>query len=194
MRIARQLSLVLVAVCALSVVAVSSASASPTFLSHPLNLLLASADNINVFTTIASTVECSALKLLPPDKAPALQSLAILVGIQYEECEVPFLGVVTVDPFRYNITAHGLASLDSTAFILGPAGCKITVPAAKNQNLEKLTFDNNNGGILLLAKVTGITSFGEGGLGLCEYAEESKGTYAGNVHIRVEGGVVRWDA
>jgi len=192
MHVIKRLGVALLAVFALSAIAVSSASASPLFLSHPTGLLLATADNLQKFTTPAGTVECKTVRLIPPDTTPALRFLSILVGIQYLECNIPALGVeATIHPFRYLITSHGLASIDSPAVILAPF-CTITVPVAQNKGLEKLTFDNNNGGVLLLALVKGITSIGEGLA--CNYGEDKTGTYEGNIHIKVEGGVLRWDS
>jgi hypothetical protein len=195
MRLVKWIGLLLAAVCALSAIVVSDASASPTFLSHPAGaLLLATADNFQNFHTPggALTVQCGKLKLLPPDTAPSLQALSILVTVDYENCEVLTVATALVHPVRYLIDANGLVTLENTVLILAGEACRITIPAAKNQSLKTVKFDNQaNGSILLLSKVTGITSSGSGLL--CAYAEESNGTYEGNARVIVEGGVVRWD-
>lgn len=197
MRIAKRLGLVLVMVCAFSAMAVSSASASPTFLSHPLGLLLASAGGAQKFKTQLGTIECSALKLLPPDTTVALQALSILVVVDYEKCELPLLSLgLVVHPVRYNIDANGLVTLENNVLILGTGNCVITVPAASNQSLQTVKFTNNAGnkGILLEAKVTKITSSGTGGpLNACVYATESVGTYEGEIHVKLDSGTIRWD-
>lgn len=193
MRSVKRLSFVIVALCAFSALAVSSASAHPTFLAHPLTLLLATADNTQSFFTPggALTVECSKVKLSPPDTTLALQFLSILVTANYENCEIVVLGITTVHPVRYIIFANGLVRLDSDVKILAPL-CTITIPAAKNQSLKTVKFDNQpDGSVLLLANVKGITSSGAGAG--CPYGEESNGEYKGNVRVTAHGGVIRWD-
>jgi hypothetical protein len=203
MRIAKRLGMVLVAVCAFSVMAVSSASAAPLFLSHPTGLLLASAGGTQTFTTTAGPVTCTALKLLHPgDLTVALRSLTLLAIVDYENCKAFGILPITVHPVRYLFDANGLTTVESTILLLGEQGCVITVPAAKNQSLWTVKYENTvaNKGILLLAKVKGITSSGVGGPGnLCEYTEEHEGEYVGNVHIVLDpqpsnpNAVIRWD-
>jgi len=197
MRILKRLGLVFLAVCAFSALAVSSASASPKFLSTVAGaLLLASAGNFQKFHTKPGFVECEKLKLLPPgDTAPALESLLILVVVDYQKCTA-FGTPALVTPVRYIIDANGLVTLEADIQITGATACHITVPAAKNQSLTTVNFDNNtaNNGILLLATVKHITSSGTGGPGgICEYKEESEGEYFGTVHVTLHGGTIKWD-
>jgi hypothetical protein len=200
MRIVKRLGLVLVAVCAFSALAVSSASAAPTFLAHPPGgLLLASvtAGSKQVLKTAGGNIECTTLKLLPPgDTAPAtLQALRILVVIDYEKCTAFGLAAV-VHPVHYLIDANGLVTLVNTVLVTAPS-CTVTVPAEKNQSLNSVLFHNNpaNRGILLLAHVSGVTSVGVGAA--CTYAEESNGIATGTIHITYDSsspiGVIRWD-
>jgi len=198
MRVAKQLGLVLLAVCAVSALAVSSASASPVFLSHPLGLLLASAGNNQVFTAGGLTVECTALKLLPPgDTTRALTALAILVVVDYEKCTGPLALKLVVHPVRYLIDANGLVTLENTVLLLGPEECVITLPAASNQSLQTVKFENTpaNKGVLLLSEVEGITASGQGGPGGfgCSFTEEHKAKYKGTIHVTVDGGLLKWD-
>jgi len=198
MRIVKRLGLALVAVCAFSALAVSSASAHARFLFHPPGaLLLASAGGTQTFHTVLGNIECTRLKLLPPgDVAPALESLSVLAIVDYEKCTAFGIAAV-VHPVHYIIFANGLVRLASNAVILASTGCIVTVPAAKNQSLWTLKFHNNpaNGGILILGNVEGITSSGVGGPAkLCEYSEEHEGKYTGTFHVTLEGGVIIWHA
>jgi hypothetical protein len=194
MRIAKRLGLVLLTLCAFSALAVSSASAAPKFLSHPAGALLsATAGNVQVFKTKAGAVECTALKLLPPDTTPALESAHILVVVDYEKCKVFGILTATVHPARYLFAASGLVLLENTVLILAEQGCVITVPG--NQDLWTVKYTNHpNGSVLITSAVTGIQSSGVGGPeNLCAYASESVGTYTGTAVTKAAGGVIRWD-
>lgn len=196
MRLVKRLGLVVIAACAFTAMAVSNAAAAPLFLSHPAGvLLLATADNTQKFFTPggAFTVECAKLKLSPPDTTPALQSLSILVTVNYENCEIPLLATkATVHPVRYLLDANGLVTLENTVLILATGACTITISASKNQSLNTVKFDNQaDKSLLLLANVKGITSRGEGLL--CEYPEENKGEYTGFSRVTADGGFIRWD-
>jgi hypothetical protein len=197
MRFVKPLGLVLVVACAVCAIAASSASASPTFLAHLWTniLLLAEAKSTQRFFTPGAglTVTCTKVKLSPPDTPPALQALSILVTVNYTGCEVIGLAA-TVHPVRYRIDANGLVTLENNVLILA-LGCNITIPAAKNQSLTTVLFHNlPDWSILLLSHVTGITSSGTGVS--CTYAEESNGTYTGNVRVFPDGppnSTLRWD-
>jgi hypothetical protein len=183
---------VLVAVCAFGATSVSSATASPAFLSHSTGKLLAQVGGSQVFTTVAGSVVCNALKLTQGVTA-ALQFLSILATVQYEACEAFGHFAATSDPFQYLIDANGLVRLETAASILVPGDeCTITIPSSKNQSLTTVKFDNTVGGtLLLLWNISRITSSGAG-TG-CAYAEENKGTLEGKVHATVEGGTLKWD-
>jgi hypothetical protein len=193
MRIVRRLGLVLIAACAFSAMAVSSASAAPLFLAHPPGgLLTAVASNTQILKTVAGNIECTSVKLLPPgDTAPAtLRSLSVLAVIDYEKCKAFGLAAV-VHPVRYLIDANGLVTLENTVLVLA-LSCTVTIPAAKNQSLNTVKFVNTaNGGILLVAKVNGVTSSGTGSA--CTYAEEHEGVAEGNIIVTASAGVIRWD-
>jgi hypothetical protein len=200
MRLVKRLGLAVFAVCALSAIAVSSASASPTFLAHLWTkiLLLAEAKSAQLFNApgAGAPVSCTKTKLLPPDTAPTLQFLSILVTVDYESCTVASTFPATVNPIRYVLDANGLTRLENTVLISAPTlGCTITIPSAKNQSLNTIKYNNlTDGSLLLLAKVKGITSFGEGAG--CTFAEESNGEYTGNIRVFADGpagSVIRWD-
>jgi hypothetical protein len=201
MRVVKQMGLALVAVLALSAIAVSSASASPVFLSHPLGLLLASAGSNQILEAGGLKVTCTALKLLPPgDTTNALISLAILAVVDYEKCTGTLGIAIHVDPVRYLIDANGLVTLENTALLLGPEGCVITIPSGPNQSLKTIKIENTvNSGILLLAAVTGITASGVGGpLNACEFATVKNSTDTGTIHVSLDPtpgtlGTIKWD-
>jgi hypothetical protein len=196
MRIVKYIGLTLVAVYAFSAMAASSASAAePLFLAHPFGqLLLASAgSSIQKLKTSAGTIECSALKLLPPfDTTPALRFLSILVVVDYENCKA-FGLAAKIHPVHYHILANGLVVLVNTVLVLALA-CTVTIPANKNQSLNTVKFENTpaNKGVLLLVEVTKVTSSGTGAA--CTYAEESAGVAEGTIHITTHGGTIKWDA
>jgi hypothetical protein len=203
MRIAKQLGFTFFAACAFSAVAVSSAWASPTFLSHPLGLLLASAGtSIQKFTVGAGEIECKSLKLLPPgDATTALRALSLLVVVDYENCTLLGILRTVIHPVKYLIDANGLVRLENDVLILAEEDCLITVPAASNQSLWTVKFDNNsvNHGILLLVNIGKITSSGIGGpINACVYPTESAGTYTGQIHVTLDStagipNTLRWD-
>jgi hypothetical protein len=196
MRIARQIGLLLVTVCALSAVTVSSASAgTPLFLFHGTGgLLLASGGtSIQKLTTAAGSIECKALKLTQ-GTAAALRFLSVLVTVEYTQCTGPLTLPATISLVQYVIDANGSARLENNVQISVPAAaCTVTLPAAKNQTLNTIKFENTpaNKGILLLVGVTKITSSGTGSG--CTYAEESNGTAEGTIHITADGGLLKWD-
>jgi hypothetical protein len=201
MHVIKRLGVALLAVLALSAIAVSSASAAPQFLSHPLGLLLASAGSNQVLNAGGLTVTCTALKLLPPgDSTTALISLTILAVVDYEKC-TGTLGIgIHVDPVVYLIDANGSVTLVNTALLLGPEGCVITIPSGPNQLLRTVKFENTvNSGILLLANVGGITASGVGGpLNACAFATVKNGTDTGTIHVSLDpasgtSGTIRWD-
>jgi hypothetical protein len=203
MRIARQIGLLLVAVCALSAVAVSSASAilGPLFLFHGTGgRLLASAGTTQELSIAGRIVQCKALSAEGTIKA--LRALTILVTVRYTSCEIPAAKApAEIHPIQFLIDANGLVKLENNVLILAPAlgapQCVITLPAAKNQGLNSVKFENTtaNGGILLLSNVNKITGFGTGGgeLKLCEFAEASEGTNTGTIHVTADGGLLKWD-
>jgi hypothetical protein len=200
MHIVKRLGVALLAVLALSAIAVSSASAAPQFLSHPVGLLLASAGSNQVFVAAGLTVTCTALKLLPPgDTTTTLVALSLLVVVDYEKC-TGTLGIgIRVHPVRYLIDANGTVTVESDILLLGPSECVITIPAASNQSLRTVKFENTiNSGILLLAKVKNITASGVGGpLSACEISTTTA-TYEGTIHVGLDptsgtSGTIRWD-
>jgi hypothetical protein len=194
MRIARQIGLLLVAVCALGAMATSSASAAtPLFLFHGTGgRLLASAGTSQTLSAGGQQVVCKAVSVT--GTAPALRFLNLLATAHYSSCTLPALGLeATVDLFQLLIDANGLVRLDSSPLILVKAiECTITLPAAKNQSLNTVKIENTaaNKGVLLLVNLTKITSVGTGG---CAFTEESAGTDEGTIHVTADGGLLKWD-
>jgi hypothetical protein len=195
----KRLGLGLVAAWVFSVVAVSSAFASPLFLSHPSALLLATAKSLQLFVTPSHQFECTALKLLPPgDTTVALRALSLLLVVEYEGCKIGSLAVLSAHPVRYLVDANGSVSMENNFLILGGNGCLIQYLASKNQSLGTMKFANlPNSSMLLSANVKLMTSEGVGGkLGICEFSEIGNGTYTGDISLTLDSnpfGTLRWD-
>lgn len=189
---------VLVAACAFGAAAVSSAYASPLFVSHPPGLLLALARSNQFFASKLIAYECKAVKLLPPgDATVALRALSLLLVVDYERCTIGPLLVLHFHPVRYVIDANGLISLATDVLILGEGECVISWLASKNQSLGKVSFFNNpDGTVLLLASVKGVNSSGRGGPfpeKICEFPEQTDGVYSGRIRIEPRAGTIRWE-
>lgn len=190
MRTVKRLGLVLTTICVLSAVLASSASAaSSLFLSHGTGKILGHS-NFQEFALAGAHIECTGLNVTQ-GATTALSFLAILVTVQYTECNE---GTAIIHPMKYLIDANGLVRLENTGVILIPAAaCTITMPEIRNQSLTVVKFDNNpiNKGLLLLWNLDEITSYGQGPG--CEYFEVSKGTLKGTAHLTVDDGALKWD-
>jgi hypothetical protein len=203
MRIARQIGLLLVAVCALSAVAVSSASAAqPLFLFHGTGgKLLGSGSGLQTLVVGEATIECTTVSA--EGAITALRALNILITARYTNCKSTAFGAapVTIHPAQFLIDANGLVKLENTVRVLINLGeeplCVITLPAATNQGLNSVKIENTpaNKGILILSNVTKISAFGTGGgaTKLCEFPERHDATNTGSLHIVADGGLLKWD-
>jgi hypothetical protein len=209
MRIARQIGLLLVTVCALGAMAVSSASAGqPLFLFHGTGKILGGnttgtgAAN-QVLSVHGLKVECESLSAEATIKA--LRALNILLTARFTNCTLPAIGApATVHPVLFLVDANGLVKLENNATVLVPALgeplCVITLPAATNQSLLSVKFENTTAGssVLLLSSVNNIHANGVGGgaTKACEFAEEGGGTFTGSaLHLKADnaGGLFKWD-
>jgi hypothetical protein len=191
MHVIKRLGVALLAVLALSAIAVSSASASPLFLSHSTGKLSAVANGPQKLVTKGGTITCNALKLTE-GASTLLRALSLLVIIQYEECTA-FKLSATITPVHYRLDANGLVVLEGDVTVSAGFGtCTATIPAAKNKSLNTVKYNNRTDGkLLLLIEVTKVTS---SAVGTCAYEEESNGTATGHATASlVAGGVLRWD-
>lgn len=187
MRGIKKLGLALVAVCAFSAIAVSSASAS-RFLAHPPGELEGKALGNQVFSTAAGNVICEGLKLLS-SSAASLESETQEVTVDYSTCKA-FGKAATVTPVLYLFNANGWVDLLGTVKVKATL-CTVTVFPATS--LKTVKYKNFGQSISVEGEVAGITS--EGTETACKYAKESKGTYTGVADVSlVSGGLLKWDA
>lgn len=188
MRILKQVGLVLVAACAFSAMAVSSASALlPRFLVHPFAILLAKTLTNQVFTTAGGSVVCEQVKLLNT------AALALVVEVQhatvdYEKCTA-FGLAATVSPVLYLLHADGTVDLANSPVIKALA-CEVKV-FPKN-GLKDVLYRNLHGALAIVSHVSSIESEGKGAA--CTYAKESKGVYEGVIDVWVDaiGAIIIW--
>jgi hypothetical protein len=186
----RILGLVLVAMFALSGLAVSSASAS-LFLVHPTGKILGEAVNPQVFKAGEATVSCS--KADVSGTATALRSLTVLVAVLYGTCKLGTLGANVTPAAQFILNADLLAAVENTVTIEVPeAKCSISIGPAGNQALNSVHYGNEGSDLKVNALVKGITFTTTGGL--CGAAGENA-TYNGEFKVMsaLAGGVVRWD-
>jgi hypothetical protein len=188
----KRFRLLLLAVCAISALATSSASAS-VFLAHPPGgvfpvLLLALQTGNQTFTVSSGTVTCTGLK--GHGIATTLSTLTQDLTIAYTGCTA-FGLAAKVSPVSYRFRAdNGLVTLLNTVSITAVA-CTVTVPSTKNQSLQTVKYLNVGREIILHSEVKGITSSGTGAA--CTFAEESAGKYTGSSLLIGDGAAVRWD-
>jgi hypothetical protein len=190
----RTLGLALVAVLALSVVAVSSASAS-SFLIHPTGKILGAATNAQVFSANGNAVSCATATVA--GTATALKTLTQLVHVLYTECTAGGgLFPATVTPSAlYILSADLKAALENTVTINIPAAnCSIAIGPAGNQALDSVHYGNEGANLKANALVKNIT-FTTAGEGTLCGANGTNATYNGQFTVMssVAGGVVRWD-
>ena len=183
MRIAKRLSLVLVAVCAFSAMAVSSASAAlPRFLVHTPGSLLAKTLTIQTFTTAAGKVICEAVKLLNTATGSALVQESLHATVDYEKCTA-FGLKANVTPVLYLFHANQTVDLLNEVSITA-IGCEVKV-FPKNA-LGPLLYRNLQGAISITSHTVGIDSEGKGVA--CPYAREQNGTYVGVTDVWLHSG------
>jgi hypothetical protein len=203
MRLVKVLGAALVTVFAIAAIAATGASASEFEAGPALPLLLlAKADGLQVFTSLAGTLECETLK---GHGIPlTLKTLSQAVTVSYENCKV-FNGVVRVSPHEpilaeYEFSADGDVTVLKTIEIFAEfAGAKCTIKVLP-QLLRTIKYNNieNNTKILVSANVTGIETW-QTGAGCKEAsAGTSKiGTYVGNSITEAEGqtgAAITWKA
>ncbi len=181
----RLIGLGVLAVLALTVTA-ASASAHEFIASKAGAKLEGKALSTQVFTTAAGKVECKALNVTAGETA--LKSETQKLTIQYKECKAFGLSA-EITPAEYVFNANGTVNIQK-AITIKAAGCTVTVPA--QEKLGTITYKNSSPvkTITLEPSVTGIKSKGEGFA--CTYAEEAKGTYAGNSEIAAAGDTQEW--
>jgi hypothetical protein len=187
--------LALVAMCALSAAAVSSASAALEFLASKAGTLKGHALTTQAFKAEAAgpAVNCTEAASSGAVSSP-LNFLTVLIEVEYGKCTGPLSTAATVSLADFLFNAHGLVAVDNTITIKIGTLCKIVVAPTGNGALEKVKYDNNAGKLIELTSVTGITSKIEGGSGLCgSEGTHTDGTYTGNNEIELVSGTISID-
>jgi hypothetical protein len=188
MRNVRQLGLMLVAICAMSIMFSASAGASEFLSSEENGRLTAKALETQTFNTEEGNVECTGLSLL--NGTAQKLSVQLHVTLDYKTCKA-FGTSATVSPALYLFLANGKVHIQSQITVTGLGGCLVLVPA---QTVGTVTYTNVGNEINLTPNVTGI-----------HYTAHSKclvpgtfttGTYVGKslVALASGAGFVKWDA
>lgn len=140
------------------------------------------------YTTASGTVECQAASLVEGE-VKTTKSLTLTSTIQFEKC-IAFGLNSTVTPAKVRSTAEGSVSLlKSVTVTLAGAGCTVTFPSTKNQNLNTIKYKNTNKQIEKLARISRVNSQGSGGL--CG-GEETNGRFEGDALVGLIGGTIDW--
>jgi hypothetical protein len=184
MRSLKKLAVVAVAVFALSVVAVASASAAQ-FTAEETGPIHGDALSPQVFVTDAGEVICETATTTGTVTALAAPSQEVTV--HYEDClAFGFVGV-EISPATYEFTAEGMDNnvhiLSAITINIPLAGCHVTVPA---QTVGTVTFENDNGALIERSNVGGIHYIGSGGLCGSAGVEKTNGTYEGDSTVEGE--------
>jgi hypothetical protein len=197
MRTLKKLGVLAVAVFAISVVGVASASAAQFTASAVGNLeghALSGAEGKQVFTTNAGTVSCIAATTEGEIKSTAATEQEVTVN--YGGCTA--FGIVNVDisPATYNFHSSGTVDIKKEITITVTGGifgtCTVKVPSG--QTVGTVAFSNSGtNNILVNPSVTGIKYESSGGL--CGSGTATNGTYVGKSEVnRVGGGSIQFDA
>lgn len=198
MRTLKKFGVLMVAVFALSVVGVASASAAEFTASSAPAELEGTQTSSQVFTTAASGKEkVTCTKAHTTGTVASKGAASQEVTVAYTGCTaegVPLFGTAPakITTAKYNLLAGGGVEIKNTLTISVEAPlfpCTITVAP---QSLTNVTYDAKNSETELeeTSAVTGIHSTSTGAC-----PSGTTGTYTGNnlVHL-VGGGFLRWDA
>jgi hypothetical protein len=181
----RLIGLAVVAVFALSGVAVSSASAFTKFVAKPLNAEVKDHNlNTHKFKTAVGTVECKTET--SKGTVESLESATNLESVKYTECKVtePFEAAATVSEAKYLFNAGGSVKIENTITVKTSL-CTITV---KPQEDTGVTYANLAGKLEVKAAVKNIVYSTSG---LCgTKTNEKGGEYSGNSEAEVVGGTI----
>lgn len=175
----RRTFIALVAVLAMSVVAVANASASE-FTFSKTGALKGESLTSQSLTTADGHIECSASS---SGSTSTLKSTTLKVTVQYEKCAAFGLDM-KFSPAEYEYNVDGAVTL-LKAVTAKATSCEIVIPA---QTMTGIKYSNAGGKLEIGASVTGIVS--EGKKVACEYAKESKGTLTGKSLVELVGGTL----
>jgi hypothetical protein len=193
MQRAKIFRLALVAMLALSGVAVSSASAS-SFLVHPTGKILGEATNTQIFSFNGMNMECTKAPIA--GTAAALTTLTQLVHVGYSGCTVTLGEIVAAVTFTpsvlFILNADLKVAVENTVKLEIPVmACTLAIGPGENQSLDSIHYGNEGSDLKINALVQNIAFTSTGGL--C--GANGKMTYNGQLKVMsaTAGGVVRWD-
>jgi hypothetical protein len=175
MRTLKKFAALAVAVFAVSVVGVASASAAE-FTASAKGELVGAQTTPQEFTASGSFLPVVCTKASTTGKVESTGALNQKVKVVYSECTVNILGSHAVNPItaEYNLLASGTVEILNNIKIEVPLlGCTTTVTAG--QTVGTVTYGTSGTGILEASNVSGIHSTSSG---LCPNG--TTGTYKGS--------------
>jgi hypothetical protein len=150
------------------------------------------AGNEHVFTTKPGGTQVKCKEETSKGEAVAGKQKTNVEEVTYKSCTaLGFPATVKPENIKYEFSAEGWVSLQTTVTIEVPlAGCHVTVKAPQNE-LKEVSYTNLAGGKLeVTANVKNISSEGSGGS--CGGAS-TEGTYTGKSVVTPEVGELKWE-
>jgi hypothetical protein len=183
--------LVALAVLALGIVGVASASAHE-FIAKPVNGKIEGVQKGNhVFTLNAGKITCT--KLTATGEVMAEVSAVTKENIKYSGC-LAFGFEAKVSEVKFEFDAEGTVKLENTVTIEVPeAGCHITLAPAGNEKLSTITYANKGTTELEVSVAAeGIHYEASGGSCGTKGAKETNGEYNGKSVAKVKEGSIQF--
>jgi hypothetical protein len=183
--------LAILAVLALGVVAVASASAHE-FISKPVKGKIEGVQKGNhVFNLNAGKITCT--KLTATGEVMAEISKVTKENIKYSGC-LAFGFDAKVSEVKFEFNAEGTVRLENTVTIEVPsAGCHVTLAPAGNEKLSTITYANKGTKELeVTAAAKNIHYEASGGPCGAEEAKETDGEYSGKSVVKVKEGSIQF--
>jgi hypothetical protein len=142
----------------------------------------------HVFETSTGTIECK--EESSKSIVQAKQSKVTKEAVLYGDCKA-YGEIAEVSQAKYGFGAEGNMVLENNVIVTIPATCDVTLPSAENQQLNKVSYNNVQGGRMeLKIAVIGLTSIGKGGIcGATDHFGKYKGT---SLVELVQGGTLEW--
>jgi hypothetical protein len=180
----------LVAALCMSLIGVAGASAHK-FIDKGATLpaTLSASGGTQTFVTKGGTTICKTVK--GTGTIVALEAETQDATAEYAECEADKISGAKVEGAEYEFNANETVTILKVITVTAPL-CKVTVHKGEgtiNTKLSNVKYSSSGGVITEVAKVSGITSKGEG---VCAYSEESNGTYEGETKDTSSSGTLEW--
>jgi hypothetical protein len=183
--------LAILAVLALGVVGVASASAHE-FISKPVKGKVEGVQKgSHVFTLNAGKVSCS--KVSATGEVMAEISKVTRETLKYSSC-FAFGFEAKVSDVKFEFNAEGTAKLENTVTVEVPeAGCHVTLSTTGNEKLSTITYANKGTKELeVTAAAKNIHYEASGGPCGAEEAKETNGEYSGKSVVKVKEGSIQF--